>query len=124
MTTHIRHELLQLVAAEDLSGADKQFKIVNLNGTLAQAGSKQAVGPLFYGAVQSAHISAAYDGITKAYVGGAVSTPGFGLMVANSGYLVAATSGSVIIGRLTDAAAASGDIARIFVDQVPTIWGG
>lgn len=125
MTTHIRHELRQIVAAEDLSGVGAQFKAVTLDGTICQAASnKKFAGILWHGGVSSAFVSVAYDGLSKAYVGAAVSTVGFPLKVANSGFLVPANSGDPFIARLDDALASSGDIARIHIDVFPSIFGG
>jgi hypothetical protein len=122
MTTHIRHELAQIVSAEDLTAADKIYKAVTLDGTICQAASfRKFAGILFYagpiaGGINSSFVSVAYDGITKAAMGAAVSTVGFPLKVANSGYLVPCASGDMSVGRLFDALASSGDISRVWID--------
>lgn len=114
MTTHIREESYQVTATEDLSGA--KYKAITLAGTIAQAADRAArVGGIMRYAVNSGqNTGAIYDGITKAFVGGAVSTPGWPLMVANSGFLVAATSGALTHARLAQASASSGDVAAVF----------
>ncbi len=117
MTTHIKHELVQIVAAEDLSDGVDQFKAITLDGTICQANSvKKFAGINWFGSTSGGFTSAAYVGITKASVGAAVSTVGFPLKVANSGWLIPCASGDMSVGRLFDALASSGDIARVMID--------
>lgn len=123
MTTHITECALQVVATEDLSGA--KYKCITFNGTISQAADRTArnAGICRFVVTSGGHTGAIYHGVTKAYIGGgAVSTPGWPLMVANSGFLIAATSGQVSCARLAqNAAAASGDLAMVFAtfDSLP-----
>lgn len=126
MTTHIKEEAIQVVATEDLTPG--RHKVITFNGTIAQAADRaaRAAGVCRFVVTSGGHTGAIYDGITKAYVGGAVSTPGWPLMVANSGYLIVATSGQLSCARLAqNAAAASGDLAVVFAGfispQIPII---
>jgi hypothetical protein len=117
MTTHIKHELRQIVAGADLSGTGAQFKVVTLDGVICSAALfNRAAGILFYGGVASSFLGVAYVGITKAYIGATCASIGFPLAIANSGFLVPVTSGGFAVGRLSDATAASGDLAQVSVD--------
>lgn len=115
----------QIVATEDLlTGA--MHKAVVVGGTLAQAGSSTYPMPPF-GILKSQgksgeQVAVAVEGFVKAFVGGAVNTLGWPLVAANSGFLVAgsyASAGSSqypVVGRLVGpGAAASGDLATIFL---------
>jgi hypothetical protein len=114
MTTHITEDLYGVVATVDLSAPALRYKIINLNGTLA-AGPNLAAGILKYGANSGGTASAITFGITKAFAGAAVGTVGYPLTVTTSGYLIAASSGGVTIGRAL-ATCASGDIVSATVD--------
>lgn len=114
MTTHISEDLLGIAATVDLSSAALRYKIINLNGTLA-SGPALAGGILKYGATSGGTASAVTYGITKAFAGAAISTVGFPITVTTSGYLIAASSGGVTIGRAM-ATCASGDIFSAAVD--------
>lgn len=117
MTTHINECAYQVVATEDLTPA--KYKAITLNGTIAQAADRpaRAIGICRFVVTSGGHTGAIYHGVTKAYVGAAVTTPGWPLMVANSGWLVLATSGSPSCARfLGTTAAASGDLAPVMVD--------
>ena len=59
--------------------------------------------------------TAIMDGVTKAFIGGAVSTLGYPLKIANSGWLVAASSGDVYVARAL-AIGGSGDLLEVAVD--------
>ena len=116
MTTHINNDdLLQLIASQDLIANAGQFKVVTFAGAIS-ADNTKAAGILWAPNVQSMGISVVYEGVIKAYVGAAVGTVGYGLKCTTSGYLIAASSGDTTVGRMLDATAASGDIARVFVD--------
>lgn len=114
MTTHIDEDFYGVGATEDLSTAGAKYKVITLNGTIAQS-PVRAFGILKYGASSGGNASIVYEGLTKGYVGGAVSTVGWPLTVAASGWLTAAASGNQIVGRAL-AVAASGDIAPLAVD--------
>lgn len=125
---HVRENEWPIVAAEDLSAG--RYKLVTLAGTFAQAADKARVaGVLKFVATSGQNGSAVYEGATKAFVGGAVSTPGWPLKAANSGWLVACNSGDQANARFVGvgnaATAASGDLAAIWIDaMVPGVWGG
>lgn len=114
MTTHISEEMYGVVATVDLSSPALKYKIINLNGTLA-ANATQAAGILKYGANSGGTASVVAYGITKAFAGAAVSTVGFPITVTTSGYLIAASSGGLTVGRAM-ATCASGDIVSAAVD--------
>lgn len=117
-TVHVRENELTVTATEDLSGA--QYKLITLAGTIQQSGSLGRVaGICKFWASSGYQASAVYEGLTKAFVGAAVSTPGWGLKAANSGWLTPCLPGSleVTIGRfIGSTAAASGDIIPIALD--------
>lgn len=114
MTTHISEDLLGVVATVDLSIPAYKYKVVNLNGTLA-AGPALAAGILKYGANSGGTASVIVHGITKVFIGAAVSTLGFPLTVTTSGYVIAASSGGVCFGRAFTTGA-SGDIISAAMD--------
>jgi hypothetical protein len=114
MTTHISEDLYGVVATVDLSIAAYKYKVINLNGTLA-AGPNLAAGILKYGANSGGTASCVIHGVTKAFAGAAVGTVGYPLTVTTSGYLIAASSGGVSIGRAL-ATCASGDIFSAALD--------
>jgi hypothetical protein len=116
MSTDIDFKMLQVQAGADLSGEGSKFKAITIGGTIA-AGPNLAAGILRHGAQQGANVSLAYHGVTKVLAGAAVSTVGFPLKVTTSGWIIAAASGDVSIGRAL-ATAASGDLVQAFVDFV------
>lgn len=132
MTVHKDECLTEVQAAADLTVAGSQYKVINLGGTIAAAADKaRFAGILKHGATSGYLASAVYDGFTKGYVGGAVSTPGWPLKVANSGFLVACASGDIAaVARFWPGhgttTAASGDIAPVLADfdGAPGYWGG
>lgn len=134
MTTHIREEIIDVTAAADLSAQASRFKVVTFAGTIALAADKAAFAGILKFGAQSGFIGGAVqEGVTKALVGAAVSTPGWPLKVANSGFLVAAASGDIssVVGRFLKSTvglttAASGDLAMVSVDfmRCPGYWGG
>ncbi len=114
MTTHIEEKSYQVLATEDLSGA--KYKMITLGGTVAQAANyKQSAGICKTAPGSGYNTQAVYEGLTKAYVGAAVTTLGYPLKVANSGFLVVANSGDSVVGRALTAAA-SGDIIPVAID--------
>lgn len=125
MATHEREEALVVVATEDLSNA--KYKCVTFNGTIAQAADKARVAGISrFVATSGNHANAVYDGITKAVIGGAVTTAGWPLKVANSGFLVACASGDMAVARLRYVGSvASGDIVSVLAGfTMPSVWGG
>lgn len=115
MATDIDHKLRQITAGADLSGDGSKFKAVNFDGTIASE-NLRAAGILRHGAPTSGFISVVYEGLTKAYLGATVSTPGIPLKITTSGFLIACASGDTAVGRLGDRAGASGDLAEVSVD--------
>jgi hypothetical protein len=112
MTTHIKEESIQVVATENLQGS--ALKAITLNGTIA-ASPRTAAGVSKSSVTSGQHASAVYQGLTKAYFGGAVSTIGWPVTVTTSGFLIAAGSGNSTIGRAL-AVVASGEIGAVAVD--------
>lgn len=114
MTVHIDEDVITISAAADLSAAGAKYKAVTIGGTIA-ASPATAIGILKYGASSGGNASAVYEGLSKAYVGVAVSTLGWPLTVTTSGWLTTATSGNQTVGRAL-ALAASGDIVPVAID--------
>jgi hypothetical protein len=125
MTTHIREEVLQVTAAEDLSAAAMRYKAITYAGTIA-ADTKRVAGIMRFGANSGNVASAIIEGLTKGDCSTAVSTAGWPLKVVTSGWLAAAASGDQVIGRyIGQVATASGDRILIGLDcKVPVVWGG
>jgi hypothetical protein len=124
---HVRENFYDFAAAEDLSGASSRYKVVSVAGTIASAANKaQWAGILKFGNNSGQQFSAVYEGLTKAIGGAVITTPGWPVKVANSGFLVAAASGDQSCGRyLGTAASASGDLIPVAVDFMnPGVWGG
>jgi len=116
MTTHIREELLQVTAAEDLSPAAMRYKAVTFAGTIAPS-VLRAAGIMKYGASSGGIASVILEGVTKADCALAISTAGWPLKVTTSGWVTAAVSGDNFIGRyIGQTASASGDRIPIAVD--------
>jgi hypothetical protein len=113
MTTHIKEETLQVVAAENLQGS--VFKVLSINGTIAQT-VREAIGISKTSTSSGQHATAIYQGLTKAYFGGAVATPGWPLTITTSGFVIAAGSGNSTCGRLGATAVLSGQIGFALFD--------
>lgn len=108
-------QVWNVTATEDLTGAGNMFKAVSIAGTIA-AGPTFAIGILRSKGVSGQQVSAVVKGVTKVMVGTAVSTLGHPLKIAaTSGWLAAAASGDVHVGRAL-ALAASGDLVTAAVD--------
>lgn len=125
MTTQLKQELRQVIAGADLTG--HEFRVVTLDGVICSAALfRRAAGILQYGNVASQHVSVAYSGIGKAYMGLACASVGWPLKVANSGWLTPCASGDFAVARLSDATAASGDISQVTFDfgAAPQFIGG
>lgn len=113
MTTHANHKMRTAVAAQDLA-MEAQYKAVTLAGAIAGTTSTVA-GILWHYGKTGDFISYVYEGDTEVKVGAAVSTLGFPLKIAASGWLTPAASGDVHVGRAMTTAA-SGDIVNALVD--------
>jgi len=133
MTAEIFKSLLQITATEDLSSTAARFKAVTINGTIAQ-NTKSAAGILRYVANSGSTASVVNKGVTKAFVGsGGVSTVGWPLKVALSGYLTPCASGDQVFGRYLPSYQStppavvinSGDLILIQLDREKlTVWNG
>lgn len=102
-------------AANDFRVAGALYKVVDFAGDLSVAGGKNAMGILQSQPNSGQHGNVHYFGETKAVAGAAITTPGYPLTTAASGFVVAAVSGDNVIGRYVqggrtaNAACASGD---------------
>lgn len=114
MSTDLKYSALPVVAGADLDTADSRFKAVTLNGTIA-ANPNLAAGILRHGGKTGETLSVIYEGITKVLAGAAVSTVGFPVTITASGFVIAASSGGVSIGRAL-ATCASGELVQAAVD--------
>lgn len=115
MTDHILERIFQIQASDDLSTVGSRYKVVTWAGAIA-ANNLNAAGVLKFNANSGNFASVVIEGLTKAYVGAAVSTVGWALKATTSGWLIAASSGDVFMARLRDATAASGDLAGVYLD--------
>lgn len=129
MTVHNKQYLHTVQAAEDLSAQAARFRAITLGGTLvaanAAAGTSQRAAGLLASSCRSGeYASYIYKGLAKAQAGAAINTLGFPVMVGSSGYLFAAVSGGLHVGRAYSLAA-SGDLFEAIVDfaTLPT-WNG
>ena len=124
MTTEMRFEALPVVATADMNDAGSRFKVINLAGTICAAGDVRAAGILRNAPKNTETAEAVYNGITKGVAGAAVSTPGWPMKNANSGFLVAAASGDMTFGSFIDSCS-SGDLVRVYADFLnPGYWHG
>ena len=93
--TFVAQEALENLAA----GTGHLYKAVSaLTGKLA-ANGQSATGILQEGGPNGSHVTEGYKGIMKFTAGAAISSKGVPLTVTTSGYFIAATSGSYIVGR-------------------------
>lgn len=129
MTTHNEQCVFTVQAAEDLSAQSARFKAITLAGTLMPANpaagtSQRVAGVNITSARSGENATYVYQGITKAVAGAAISTLGYPIMVGSSGFMFAAASGSIHVGRAIETAA-SGDLFQCFVDfNTLPAWGG
>lgn len=114
MTTTVKEDHITLVAAEDLTGANKKYKAIAIAGTLTPS-AIAAAGLLTTSVVSGGHASAVYAGITKAWAAAAVTSLGWPAALTTSGFLTNAASGDYTVGRFLDTCN-SGDITEVFVD--------
>lgn len=113
MATHGNQNLRTVTAGQDLL-IEAQYKAITLAGTIA-ANTSRVAGILWAYGKTNEQVSYVYEGDTKVKVGAAVSTLGWPLKIAASGFLTPAASGDVHVGRAM-ATAASGDIVNALVD--------
>lgn len=110
MTVQRHFETITVVASQDLSG--HQYRAVGLNGLVAGT-SAAAMGVQQDKPLSGDHMTLAYKGQMKAYVGAAVSS-GAQLGVTASGFLITVT-GSHYVGRAL-ASASSGALVPFVGD--------
>lgn len=113
MSVEGRNFTWSLAAGEDLSdlspGTGKLFKAIALDDGMVAPTGKRAGGILLYGGRIGEHITLGYGGVMK-FTAGNLVAKGNRLTVTTSGYLVEATSGSYIVGRVLDSAVSSGAV--------------
>jgi hypothetical protein len=123
MTTHAYTRTLPVTAAEDLSSQAARFKVLSFGGVIAP-GTSRAAG-INITSTRSGEVAAVQvEGVVKVVAGGAVNTLGYPLTVANSGFMVAASSGGLAFGRALETCA-SGDLVQALVNfAAPGAWPG
>lgn len=85
------------------------YRAVDFAGTLSTANGANAAGIALTSPNCGQHMRVGIIGVMKVTAGAAITTPGYPLTTAASGYIVAAVSGANVVGRyLGTAAAASG----------------
>jgi hypothetical protein len=96
------------------------YRVVDFGGDLSVAGAASAAGISQSRANSGSHMNVHVVGVAKAIAGAAITTPGYPLTTAASGFVVPAVSGSHVIGRyvqagrIPGAAANSGDMVTGF----------
>ena len=112
MSTQNRPKTRTFVAANDFRTVGLNM-VVDHGGNFSVANGHRAQGVLQSRPNSGQHGTLAEEGDIKAIAGAIVTTPGFPLTTAASGFVVAATSGASVIGRYAPpagAACASGDM--------------
>lgn len=109
MTTQNRWFGLTLTAGADLTANAAMYKALAVGGTIA-ANNSTAFGLLQSKAKTGEGVTVGYMGEMKAVAGAAISQ-GARLMITTSGFVIAATSGTIAIGKGLEAAN-SGDLFR------------
>jgi hypothetical protein len=103
-----------IVSAIDMSGSVRGtgvlYKAVTWAGNIAATGSS-AAGLLQYGARSGQQVTVGWHGEMQ-YIANAAIVAGMPLSVTTSGYLKAAASGDLVVGRNSEIAATSGSPAR------------
>lgn len=117
MTNHLERELgIAVKATEDLTIAEN--KMITLGGTIAQAASARKVAGLINSSTGSGYNHLAVMlGIDKALAGAAVTSAGWPIALANSGFITNAASGDYIVGRFLTTCA-SGDLVEVAIDTL------
>ena len=129
MTIHNEANVYNGVATADLSAQASRFKFVTLAGTLysiAAGGSTGIAGILNTSARSGEAFTYQHRGIVKGVAGAIVTTPGYPIQVASGGFVIAAVSGGLSVGRYWQTAAcASGDFVLLNIDVSGlNAWGG
>lgn len=87
------------------------YRVVDITGDLAVAGGAMAGGIVQSQPNSGQFMHVGVLGVMKAFAGAVITTPGYPLTTAASGWVIAAVSGSTVVGRyLQTAACASGDL--------------
>ncbi|MCX8113673.1 MAG: hypothetical protein N3D71_01180 [Burkholderiaceae bacterium] len=123
MATHNYARTLPVTAAEDLVSQAVRFKVITWAGTIAP-GPSRAAGVLITSTRSGETAGVQVEGVVKVVAGGAVNTLGYPLTVANSGFMVAASSGAIAYGRAIETCG-SGDLVQAIVQFAsPGQWPG
>lgn len=101
-----------VVAGQDLSVANTQYKAVAVGGTIA-ANNTAALGILQNKPQNGEDATLVYLGRSRFLSGGAI-TAGNRLIVTTSGYVIATTSGSVPVGTALETVSSGGIAEGIF----------
>ncbi len=113
---------LPIVATENLSfpadGLGGQYKAIDVDGTFAQANSVP-IGIQQGKAQNGDDATAGFSGRSRFVAGGGTIGAGVRLTIANSGYMIAATSGDAMYGRNINSVASGGISEGIFNFATP-----
>lgn len=108
---------LTIVSGQDLSANDMDHKVVTVGGTVA-TGAARNIGLLKrrtnVNQSSGQHVTVGYMGQMKARAGGAISTTSAYLAVANSGFIVAATSAQIAAGNVVGKALTAANSGSFF----------
>jgi hypothetical protein len=115
MTTDNKFSEIAIVAGADLDTPASRFKAVTIGGTIAASVTYTSLGILRHGGKTGETLGVIYEGITKVLAGAAITSGGMQLKITTSGYIIAAVSGDLTIGRSLGFCA-SGDLVQAFVD--------
>lgn len=115
MTTDNKFCEYTIVAGANLDTPASRFKAVTVGGTIAAAVDYSAAGILRHGGKTGESLGVIYEGITKVLAGAAVTSAGLRLKITTSGFIIAAVSGDLTIGRALGFCS-SGDLVQAFVD--------
>ena len=117
MTVHQNQTLITVQATADLSAVASRFKVVTLSGTICSAALvKQVAGILWNGGEIGQGLAVVREGVTKAIAGAAISTVGYPITVADSGFITLVVSGGYSFGRARETCS-SGDLVPVEVDM-------
>lgn len=121
MATMNRIQRTTIQATEDLS--DKQYRVISVAGALSVGGPRLAAGIVLNKPNSGQLAEVAYSGEMKARFGLPVNanSPGIPVTTAGNGFIIAASSGDLSIGKLKSFGqgstnVASGEIATIIAD--------
>jgi hypothetical protein len=122
MTTQNRLTTRTVFAGNDFRAVGLYLAVdhpaANTGVNFSTAGGRRAIGILQSRPNSGQHGTVAEKGVLKACAGAVVTTPGYPLTTAASGYLVAAVSGDTIVGLYNPppggaVACASGDLINL-----------